>query len=380
MHHQDWHPSHRGPFSQQADSFINWTQSTGLTFISNIDVPTHNRGNFLDICFASSLLKAEGTSAAVQRDLDVTSDHSPLLITVPFRNRTLPLTQRLRFATINQDFFLSLPLSRLEGLPPFTNTSKVCIDERAEELIKVLQNAYEGSAKGKMPLNRGQPWWDLSCNEAREKYRSIARSGTVTLTDRKEYRKVIYAAKSNFFQQKLESVSNSKELFDITKWHKSKGAYRTPLVDPTSPGSLPAETLEDKRDFLARNLLSNQSTTVDIPLSTPTVALASLPFPAITPKGVSEAILNAGNTTPGKDKIPTVDLRLAWPLITSIVRESFQACVDQGYHPRCFRTAISAIIRKPNKADMTSPRSYRPITLLSVLGKGLERLIARRMS
>ncbi|KAI0995343.1 hypothetical protein K3495_g12840 [Podosphaera aphanis] len=29
---------------------------------------------------------------------------------------------------------------------------------------------------------------------------------------------------------------------------------------------------------------------------------------------------------------------------------------------------------------MTSPRSYRPIALLSVLGKGLERLVAKRMS
>lgn len=33
-----------------------------------------------------------------------------------------------------------------------------------------------------------------------------------------------------------------------------------------------------------------------------------------------------------------------------------------------------------NKADVTTPRSYRPIALLSVLGKHLERLITRRMT
>ena len=38
------------------------------------------------------------------------------------------------------------------------------------------------------------------------------------------------------------------------------------------------------------------------------------------------------------------------------------------------------MIGKPNKADMTSPRSYRPIALLSVLGKGLERVVAKRMA
>jgi ribonuclease HI len=41
---------------------------------------------------------------------------------------------------------------------------------------------------------------------------------------------------------------------------------------------------------------------------------------------------------------------------------------------------VLAIIQKPNKSDWSSPRSYRPIALLSVLGKGLERLIARNMA
>lgn len=38
------------------------------------------------------------------------------------------------------------------------------------------------------------------------------------------------------------------------------------------------------------------------------------------------------------------------------------------------------ILAKPGKREKTLPRSYRPIALLSVLGKGLERLIARRLT
>lgn len=95
---------------------------------------------------------------------------------------------------------------------------------------------------------------------------------------------------------------------------------------------------------------------------------------------ITNAILGAGNTTPGKDQIPTAVLRLAWPVISDLVRDLFQACIDVGHHPKCFRIAIVAIIGKPNKVDGSSPRSYRPIVLLSVLGKGLERLVAKRMS
>ena len=38
------------------------------------------------------------------------------------------------------------------------------------------------------------------------------------------------------------------------------------------------------------------------------------------------------------------------------------------------------MLPKPGKRDRTLPSSYRPISLLSCLGKGLERLIARRIS
>ncbi|TKW60303.1 MAG: hypothetical protein DI628_08940 [Blastochloris viridis] len=38
------------------------------------------------------------------------------------------------------------------------------------------------------------------------------------------------------------------------------------------------------------------------------------------------------------------------------------------------------MIAKPGRRDLTSPRAWRPVSLLSCLGKGLERLIARRLS
>lgn len=58
----------------------------------------------------------------------------------------------------------------------------------------------------------------------------------------------------------------------------------------------------------------------------------------------------------------------------------FQVCTVVGHHPRCLRTAIVAIIGKPSKLDLSSPRSYIHFALLSVLGKGLERLVAKRLS
>ena len=167
----------------------------------------------------------------------------------------------------------------------------------------------------------------------------------------------------------------------MTKWHQSTGTYRTPpLVDPQGLTSPPATSIEEKRDLLVRELLTNNAEAGDIPFDSPSTAVRNIQFPPVTAQDIRKSILGAGNTAPGMDEIPTKILQAAWPLIELRVLDLFQKCIAYGHHPTCFRTAILAVIPKPNKADRTSPRSYRPIALLSVLGKGLERLIARKMS
>src|SRR5215213_8348459 len=55
-------------------------------------------------------------------------------------------------------------------------------------------------------------------------------------------------------------------------------------------------------------------------------------------------------------------------------------CLENGWHTRTFRTALLCPIKKPGERDKMSPRSYRLISLLSVLGKGLERIVACRLA
>ncbi|KAI9146760.1 putative RNA-directed DNA polymerase from transposon BS [Paramyrothecium foliicola] len=106
-----------------------------------------------------------------------------------------------------------------------------------------------------------------------------------------------------------------------------------------------------------------------------------IPFsPEITPEEVKDAILHTGNTSPGADNITVKLLWASWHIIGSHVCRLFQGCLSAGHHPKAFREAEVVMIPKPGKRDLTSARSWRPISLLSCLGKGLERLIARRLA
>ena len=58
----------------------------------------------------------------------------------------------------------------------------------------------------------------------------------------------------------------------------------------------------------------------------------------------------------------------------------FQACIDQGYHPKEFKQARTIALQKIGKDDYTLPGSYRPIALLECLGKVLERIIATKLA
>lgn len=95
---------------------------------------------------------------------------------------------------------------------------------------------------------------------------------------------------------------------------------------------------------------------------------------------VKNAIFSPKNSTPGQDGIPTNILKKTWTCLSGPITALFQQCLEKGWHPSSFRQATLVALPKPGKRDWSSPRSYRLIALLSVLGKGLERLMAKRMA
>jgi hypothetical protein len=57
----------------------------------------------------------------------------------------------------------------------------------------------------------------------------------------------------------------------------------------------------------------------------------------------------------------------------------YNACMRMCRHPTCWKQELMAVVPKPQKADMSSPKSYRPISLIECLSKVLEKMVATRM-
>jgi Reverse transcriptase (RNA-dependent DNA polymerase) len=70
-------------------------------------------------------------------------------------------------------------------------------------------------------------------------------------------------------------------------------------------------------------------------------------------------------------------LKWAWEADADRITELFEACLSAGHHPKQWKEAVVCAIPKPNRANYTLPKNFRPILLLECLGKLLEKVVAR---
>lgn len=99
----------------------------------------------------------------------------------------------------------------------------------------------------------------------------------------------------------------------------------------------------------------------------------------LTESQVRTCTIGSGNTCPGADGISVELLATCWDSIGLNVTQLYCACLRLGYHPSCFQLAEIVYLPKPGR-DPSTTRGWWPIALLSCLAKGLEIIIAKRMS
>ncbi|CAG9138628.1 unnamed protein product [Plutella xylostella] len=82
---------------------------------------------------------------------------------------------------------------------------------------------------------------------------------------------------------------------------------------------------------------------------------------------------------PGEDGLTADICRAAIGANVNIFLALINTCLRLGYFPKYWKAAVVKILRKPCKEDYSQPKSHRPIGLLAVLGKILEKMFAKRL-
>lgn len=104
-------------------------------------------------------------------------------------------------------------------------------------------------------------------------------------------------------------------------------------------------------------------------------------MPPLTIEEVEQRIFAAKSwKAPGDDGLPAMVWKQVWPVVKDRVLLLFQTSLDEGELPTQWRNAKIIPLKKPNKGDYTVMKAWRPISLLSTLGKTLESVVAERIS
>ncbi|KAI0997124.1 hypothetical protein K3495_g11064 [Podosphaera aphanis] len=194
------------------------------------------------------------------------------------------------------------------------------------------------------------------------------------------FRKTIKRAKREHKRSKLDSVSSIMEAHKVIGWRKFSSRFGSP---PIQFQGVTYSTPTERADIFFRTKLARLIREPDVSTYAPTCALREIPAPlSLDEDEVRHCLLDSASTTPGHDHLSVVALRHVWEVNTwrTGIVNLYSLCLIYGHHPSIFRRAEVVVIPKPYKDYITNPANWRPISLLPVLGKGLELLFARRFA
>ena len=266
------------------------------------------------------------------------------------------------------------------------------IETECNAITNGIQKALEKSCPFTKP-GRSHSWWSSELEQKSIMAKKLARKAWKSKKSEdfdalkvanKDLARSVRKAKRSRWHEFCESTNTPKQMAKLTKAiHRSNDSYinllrypngsftRSPeevsnlLFDTHFPGSAPPEMVDiapvlgdgkcDGAQGCHGNELKDHFVTSDL------VVKAFKSFGAFK--------------TPGGDQLRPVCLQNLNQSMVERITNLYRACIKVGYNPSSWLKSTVVFIPKPGKSDYSIAKSFRPISLVSFLLKGMERII-----
>lgn len=371
--------------------------------------------SFVDITACTSSVLDRVGNWMVDEELVTLSDHKAITFEMQSGKKAgaqLPKSATRKYNTrkAKWDKFDALLREEAEeqGITEGTSVLEK-IETDLEDTVARLEMAIEKSCAGSIPSinwNKSRktcPWWNedlaqkkLGVTRQRRKIRHSNPARRQSVIDRylelkKEYKESIQLAittswKDLCTKQKKESMW--QVIYRIVKRcaaTRQDSMIRGPqgkalsamesaeyLAASFYPSDNHEEDTEEQRETRSR---------VDAMIRETAVAAAKREVEAFTEDEVRHALETISpNKAPGGDGFTADICQRAFRCLPRTFTAIYNGCLRKGYFPSRWKSATTVVIPKPGRDDYMVPKAYRPIGLLPVLGKTLEKLFTRRIA
>jgi len=329
----------------------------------------------------------------LERLRDVGSDHYPLMASSP-----MVVLHRLCSVAVPRWKLTSAGLDAYSAtIAPSSLMSPAPVGDVAADFTLRLRRAASACfsrVTGSGRPRKCSPWWNEACRTAvcdrRRARRALEKHPT---RDRLiEYKRCSAVARHCVLQHKRAYRRNFVASITYTTpvgeaWRKLKllrSSFSSPVY-PLEVAGAPVVTTAEKANLFCRTFRDAcQAGNIRVPRDLHTTIVASWSLDdsyncLFTTDELVCALQRVRLTSPGSDGIHNGFLRALRDEHYSGLLHLFNSSFQLGVLPAQWTEGVILPILKPGKVP-TSPLSYRPITLLSCLGKLLERLVAARLS
>ena len=170
-----------------------------------------------------------------------------------------------------------------------------------------------------------------------------------------------------------ELASDPERCWRALKYTKPQAPSHTPAIKISGVDGRADKivaTAEEKEEIFMAQAFPSQAVVVGDASFPDSVA-------EVSAREVREALFTqAVKKAPGVDGIGFRALRLLWRWAEERVVSLVRGCIRIGYHPCTWKTAKGILLRKQGKPTYTAAKAYRVISLLSCLGKVVEKAVA----
>lgn len=400
LHHPLWDPFERT--HTEAQALFALAERWRLSLVTPCGEPTREapgqRPSTIDLAWVS---EAHGCPIATHEGVGdfVGSDHRPQILRA-LVTRPPPLLQDARAQFSWRLFNKNMAQELAVDLPtpgPMETEAEVVreVNKLVDGLTKIAELAAGRRARrpgygGK----RNQAWTNrvqdahVKATAARRRYNRCPTDDAYQLYTEaaKTCRRELAHSSRRIWREGLEAASHvTSDLWRLERWARLRSHL------PNEPPKIPALERDDAPPALSPPDKAHELAQRFFPrvVARPDALQGMAEHPpldmaiSVTDDDVVTALQHmAPWKTPGPDGFPIGFLRACGYPLAAILADIYDACIRLGVWPPAFKATVVTVMPKPGKtaAQKRLAGGWRPISLLSCLGKVLEWIIARRVT